>query len=168
MNKSRALIFRLTGSLVLVFAAFAGFNLAVVFSQHVLSQGQLAALIFTLFPIAGLLSLLTAEGQKLIGSRPGCGVIYIMRRDDGVLKFGKTHHLKKRLKAHRRDYRAGFEVVSTWIVPDTDRFEELALSLTGAHAYHEARRKELRQMSDSELTDFILEFTNKVHGGWMQ
>ena len=166
MNKSRILIFRLTGGLVLVLAAFAGFNLAIVFSQDVLSQGQLAALVFTLFPIAGLLSLLTAEGQKLIGSRPSCGVIYIMRRDDGVLKFGKTRRLRNRLKAHRRDYRAGFEVTSTWVVPDIDRFEELALSLTGAHAYHEAQRKELRRMSDSELTTFILEFTNRVQRGW--
>jgi hypothetical protein len=97
-----------------------------------------------------------------------CGAIYIMRRSDGILKFGKAKNLAIRLGEHRRDYQAHFDVVSSWIVPDMDRFESMALFLTRDYFYQEAHRRELRQMTEAQLTQFILEFTNKVHGGWIQ
>lgn len=96
------------------------------------------------------------------------GVIYIMRRSDGVLKFGKAQHLAGRLRAHRKDYQTNFDVISSWVVPDVDDFEAKALSLTKHYFYQEGQRRELRQMSESELTQFILEFTNKVYQGWIQ
>lgn len=110
------------------------------------------------------------EKEKRVFVTPGsnCGTIYIMRRGDGVLKFGKARHLGDRLRAHRKDYQADFNIVSSWIVPDMDRFEAMALSLTNRYFYQEDQRRELRLMSDSQLTQFILEFTDKVHKGWTQ
>lgn len=96
------------------------------------------------------------------------GIIYIMRREDGILKFGKAMRLLDRYQAHKKDYQAHFEIVSSWVVPHVDNFERLALSLSEQYNYSEGNRRELRKMTDSELTNFILEFTNKVERGWRQ
>lgn len=110
------------------------------------------------------------EVEKRVFVRPdsSCGVIYIMRRSDGVLKFGKARSLIGRLRAHEKDYQAEFYVISSWVVPDADDFETVALSLTRRYQYKEGQRRELRQMSESELNKFILEFTNRVYKGWIQ
>ena len=110
------------------------------------------------------------EREKRVFVRPdsGCGVIYIMRRSDGVLKFGKAHRLQERLRQHQKDYQADFHVISSWVVPDVDGFETIALSLTKNYQHKEGQRRELRQMSESELNKFVLDFTNKVYQGWVQ
>lgn len=113
--------------------------------------------------------IVTVQKEVLVYPGSNCGAIYIMRRQsDGVLKFGKAQRLVDRWKAHQKDYQSEFDIVSSWIVPDMDYFETVALSLTRGYFYHEAQRRELRQMTESELTQFILEFTNIVHKGWMQ
>ena len=96
------------------------------------------------------------------------GIIYILRRDDGGLKFGKPRDLKSRIVAHQTDYQAGFKVVNSWVVPRLNQFELIALELTKKYQYHEGNRKELRQISDIELNRFILDFTGKVYQAWKQ
>lgn len=110
------------------------------------------------------------EIEKRVFVRPdsSCGVIYIMRRSDGVLKFGKAHRLSERLRQHQNDYQTDFHVISSWVVPDVDDFETVALSLTKRYKHKEGHRRELRQMSESELNKFILEFTSRVYKGWIQ
>lgn len=94
------------------------------------------------------------------------GVIYILRRDDGILKFGKTRNLQGRLVAHKADYKAGFKIVNSWVVPDLSQFETVALNLTQKYHYHEGNRRELRQIPDVELNQFVLDFTGRVYQGW--
>lgn len=94
------------------------------------------------------------------------GVIYVMRRSDGILKFGKTLDLRQRVQSHRKDYRMSFETVAAWVVPDTDRYESAALLMTSKYAYSEGNRRELRQMSEAELNQFVLDFTEKVYYGF--
>ena len=94
------------------------------------------------------------------------GVIYIIRRSDGILKFGKTYNLRTRVALHRSDYRTNFDVLASWVVPFLDDYERLALRMTQDYHFSEGRRRELRSMSDSELSEFILSFTNKVQNGF--
>lgn len=167
MDKSRTLIFYTTGGLVILLVTFVGgLYLALSFSFGIFSKGQLLALIFTLCSLATALSLMTYPTTIRIGSN--CGIIYIMRREDGILKFGKSRRLKKRLKAHRNDYKSHFDIISSWVVPDMDRFEAIALSLTKDYFYPEAQRRELRQMTEAQLTQFILDFTDNVQRGFSQ
>lgn len=95
------------------------------------------------------------------------GVIYIIRREDGVLKIGKTTSLKDRISKHQADYRSRFNIVSSWVVPDMGEYERLALRLSSSFHYSENNRRELRRMSEAELNRFILDFTNRVQKGWM-
>lgn len=94
------------------------------------------------------------------------GVIYVMKRSDGVYKIGKTHYLRNRLQSHRIDYGQGFDVVASWVVPDADRYERVALDLTSKYHFSEDRRKELRQMDATELNNFVLTFTERVYDGF--
>lgn len=172
----------------LVFFSFSvGLHLALALSFDAFSKGQLLFLSLALSSAAALINFVTVkdppiiktvtvevekiiEMEKRVFVRPdsSCGVIYIMRRSDGILKLGKAQHLADRLRAHRKDYRTDFDVISSWVVPNVDDFESKALSLTKRYFYREGQRRELRQMSESELTQFILEFTNKVYQGWTQ
>jgi predicted GIY-YIG superfamily endonuclease len=168
-DNSRTLIFYTTGGLViaLVTSAFAGgLYLALSLGFEVFSKGQLLALIFTLCSIATALSLLTWPTPIRIGS--SCGIIYIMRRSDGILKFGKSRRLKKRLKAHRNDYKSKFDIAACWVVPNSFHYEQLALRMTQEFTHSEIGRKELRKMTKPELNRFILQFTSRVQRGLNQ
>lgn len=92
------------------------------------------------------------------------GVIYILRRSDGVLKFGKTYNLRNRLSQHRSDYKQGFMVTASWVVSDLSTFEGMALDMTRRYQYSEDNRRELRKMTDAQLNEFMLNFTSKVQG----
>lgn len=96
------------------------------------------------------------------------GIIYIMRREDGVLKFGKTQNLRRRFKDHCKNYEAGFNLVTSWAVPELDKFEKDILVMSEPYKYIEGQRQELRQMTDQQLTELIFNFTDKVHRGWVQ
>lgn len=114
----------------------------------------------------------TVEVEKIIEKqlparpRPVYGTIYIIRRDDGVLKFGKAVDLRVRLRTHNKDYGSKFNVIASWIVPNVDRYERIILQMSERHHFSEGKRKELRQMTDSELSRIILEFTEKVQKGF--
>lgn len=90
------------------------------------------------------------------------GVIYILRRSDEILKFGKTISMRSRISAHNKDYQMTFTLVTAWFVSDIDKYETLILRATSKYAYREGNRKELRDMSDQDLQDFILSFTEVV------
>lgn len=94
------------------------------------------------------------------------GVIYIMRRSDGILKFGKTINLSTRHSAHEKDYESNFAIVGSWIVSNIDKLEKIALSKTTRYSYKEDNRKELRLMDDVELTRFMIAFTDIVSNDW--
>lgn len=94
------------------------------------------------------------------------GIIYVMRRSDGILKFGKTKYVRNRIAAHRRDYATDFNVVAAWVVPDLHSYETYALNITRRYHYSEGNRKELRKMTDNQLSSFIMTFTEKVHNGF--
>lgn len=88
-----------------------------------------------------------------IGTNPG--YIYVMRRQDGVIKIGRTNNTKRRLSQHIKDYKTQFRLIHRFVVPDTVQFEKLALGITGQFAYRESGRIELRKMSNDELKEFI-------------
>lgn len=96
------------------------------------------------------------------------GIIYIMRRQDGILKFGKTQNLRRRFKNHCKDYEQGFSLVTSWIVPDLEKYEKDILRMSQAHRHEESTRLELRRMTDNQLTELIFNFTDKVYRGWIQ
>jgi hypothetical protein len=164
---------------IVFFSLFIGFYLAVALSFDPLSKGQTFFLMLISVFIPGLINAVmikvyptvkTIEITKEILVKPnsGCGTIYIIRRSDGILKFGKAQRLSSRITEHQRDYKSKFNAVASWVVPDMDCFESLALSLTKRYSYREGNRRELREMSQEELSKFILTFTDKVQGGWMQ
>lgn len=171
------MFYRLRTFWLIFFSFFVGTHLVIALSFDAFSEPQLVFLALTLCFSLALVNIalmkdktIAAGKEKRVFVRPdsSCGIIYIMRRSDGILKFGKAQHLADRLRAHRKDYQADFDIVSSWVVPDVEYFEAMALSLTGRYFYREAQRRELRQMSEYELTRFILEFTNRVYRGWTQ
>lgn len=93
-------------------------------------------------------------------------IVYILRRSDGVLKFGRTNNLSHRIGTHRGNYRMQFHAIASWIVPNSITYERIALKMTRKFAYTEGSRKELRQMTDEELSEFILTFTKKLQKGF--
>lgn len=92
-----------------------------------------------------------------IKQRPG--FIYIMRRDDGVIKIGRSINVENRLKQHETDYERKFTIIETFVVPDTITFEYLALSMTVDYYFLEPHRNELRSMSNHEIDKFRTVFT---------
>lgn len=98
------------------------------------------------------------EIVSAISIRTSPGFIYVMRREDGVFKVGRTNDTERRLAQHRSDYKAQFELICRFVVPDVFQFEHLALRLTNQFSYAEEGRNELRKMTDSELEDFVLLF----------
>jgi hypothetical protein len=97
------------------------------------------------------------KSLKDIKQRPG--FVYIMRRDDGIIKIGRSVNIEKRLKQHIADYGHKFAVIETFAVPDTIAFEYLALSMTANHSFSEPHRNELRFMSDKDIETFRVTFT---------
>lgn len=95
-----------------------------------------------------------------------CGIVYVMKRNDGVLKIGRTRSLRNRLQDHCADYEATFEVIAAWVVPNAESYEYYALRVTDRYAYSEGNRRELRQMTDAELSNFIMDFTERVYYGF--
>jgi hypothetical protein len=94
------------------------------------------------------------------------GIVYILRRNDGILKLGKTLDLRTRVALHRSDYKTNFDVLASWVVPSLDDYERLALRMTQDYQFSEGKRRELRSMSDKELSEFILSFTTRVQNGF--
>lgn len=86
------------------------------------------------------------------------GFIYIMKRQDGIIKIGYSNDTDRRLRQHKLDYQADFELLYRFVVPDCITFERLALSMTSEFAYEEPGRSELRKMSDDEIEDFCDNF----------
>lgn len=73
--------------------------------------------------------------------------IYILRRDDGTIKIGRTNNLLRRMSEHEADYNQSFTLIFHW---ETDRpyaLESLALTITDRHFFREGQRRELRKLS---------------------
>jgi hypothetical protein len=96
------------------------------------------------------------EALEGIKQRPG--FVYIMKRDDGIVKIGRSIDTEKRLKQHVTDYGCKFSIIETFVVPDAITFEYLALSMTTHCAFLEPHRNELRSMSDEEIAKFRATF----------
>jgi predicted GIY-YIG superfamily endonuclease len=94
------------------------------------------------------------------------GIIYVLRRKDGIIKIGKTYNLRERLSQHKSDYGQEFGVIASWIVPRLSFFESMAIEMTKIYYYQEGNRQELRQMSEEQLSNFVLDFTSKVQRGF--
>lgn len=91
------------------------------------------------------------------------GFIYIMRRSDGVYKFGKSTDPIRRQVEHIEDYEKGFEIIKLFAVSNMTVFEQLALRMTKQYFYRkEQGRKELRRMSRQQVADFIKEFERAI------
>lgn len=88
------------------------------------------------------------------------GFIYIMRREDGIYKIGRSSDVERRLGEHQESYASKFQLVKRFVAPDKVAFEKLALAMTKDYEYHEPGRTELRQMSDVEMSQFLAEFYN--------
>ena len=86
------------------------------------------------------------------------GFIYVMRRSDGIYKIGRTNSTVRRITELITDYRKQFVLVKRFTVPDTIAFETIALQLTFAYRYDEQHRTELRMLTGSQLTEFLLVF----------
>lgn len=89
-------------------------------------------------------------------------VIYVIKRDDGIIKIGKTNNLCTRIIQHKKDYRSDFSVLASWVVLDAAYYEQIALNMTNKWAYQENKRRELRQMPDDALSQFIIDFTVRI------
>lgn len=160
----------------LIFFTFGiGFNLSLAASANTTTPLLVAAMLLP--PVVLYARQLFMQGtdraqayspptNKVAEHPKSYGVIYVLKRSDGVLKFGKTVDLRTRIAAHRSDYEQGFVAVAAWIVPDPSSYERAALSMTERYAYYEGNRRELRIMSDYELSEFILEFTSRVQNGF--
>lgn len=94
-----------------------------------------------------------------------CEFIYVLRREDGIIKIGRTGDIDSRIHAHEKDYNAKFSILASWVVFDSEAYEKIALSMTGRFAYSEGNRRELRQMNNDDLSGFILDFSKKVQNG---
>ena len=93
---------------------------------------------------------------RIKGDDPG--FVYVMRRDDGIIKLGKTINTTQRRKAHQRDYNQRFRIIKRFAVADQSAFERLALRMTEEYRYTEGNRQELRQMNNKQLSAFLSEF----------
>lgn len=91
------------------------------------------------------------------------GFIYIMRRSDGVYKFGKSVNPIKRQAEHSGDYEKGFEIIRLFAVSNMTVFEQLALKMTIQYSYRkEQGRKELRRMTKRQVGAFTVEFESVI------
>ncbi len=94
-------------------------------------------------------------------SKPG--FIYLIKREeDGIYKIGKTINPSARIGTHIRDYESDFSIVAMFAVPNTSTFEQVALGMTSHLFYREQKRRELRQMSKSDVDTFMSEFQSFI------
>lgn len=88
------------------------------------------------------------------------GYVYVLKREDGILKIGKAINVESRLRSHEKSYGQRFTVVQVYNVPDMVTFEKLALLMTRRYKHEEGNRRELRKMTQSQLNDFHSFFDN--------
>lgn len=89
---------------------------------------------------------------------PRPGYIYVMRREDGILKFGRAIKILQRLHDHEKDYNQKFYITRSFFAPDMILFEHIALSITDLCFHTEGNRRELRQMSGNQFNIFVQRF----------
>jgi hypothetical protein len=153
---------------------FYSISLGFFIATYILTGIGLVAWVSVLFAIGILTGWYSVVDKPVVNTDPlqvirpanSYGIVYIMRRDDGVLKVGRTVSLRHRLNSHVLDYERHFSMVASWVVPDATVYESIALKMTADFAYTESRRKELRQMTEAELSKFVLEFTEGVFNGF--
>ena len=113
-----------------------------------------------LFPVISLeenpIPTTTFTQKEALDRRPG--YVYVMQRDDGIIKIGCSRNPEERKIAHRSDYRKKFQIIALFYVPEMYRYEEIALHLTRKYAWEENKRRELRLMESQDLDNFINEF----------
>lgn len=88
------------------------------------------------------------------------GFVYVLRREDGIYKIGRSADVDRRVKEHVKDYRQDFAIANRFAVWDVYLFEKLALLYTERYSYTEGGRDELRKMDDAELRAFLVWFTD--------
>jgi len=93
------------------------------------------------------------------------GIVYLLQREDGIYKIGRTDNLKKRLDELKENYKQGFTIIKAWYVKDSIEYEKYALQITKEYKYFEETRKELRKMTPIEYNLFILVFDRIVEHG---
>lgn len=130
-------------------------------------NGEMSAL-FHPMPISLTMPVMAKPDMpQLVDCVPG--FIYIMRRDDGIYKFGRSVDPLKRRSEHIEEYRRNFEIIRLFAVPNMIAFEQLALRMTGSYAYRkEQGRKELRKIPRRQLVAFILEFEKVIKKATLQ
>lgn len=95
----------------------------------------------------------------------GPGFIYVMRRRDGIYKFGRAIDPNQRLLDHQETYKQDFRLIRWFAVSDMVAFERLALTMTKPYIYKkEAGRRELRRMTKAQLSSFLIGFEQLVKG----
>lgn len=89
------------------------------------------------------------------------GYIYLVKRfSDGVYKIGKTRYFHKRFKQLSLEY-GPIYAVAVWEVPNYEVAERVALKATLKY-WQPDRRKELREMNETQALNFIRKFSKYV------
>lgn len=86
---------------------------------------------------------------------PNQGYLYILKREDGIYKVGRTDNVIDRMKQHEKDYGQKFKVIKTWKVNDPYRAEQKALTFSKGWSHIEGNRQELRRMNVVQLILFM-------------
>ena len=85
--------------------------------------------------------------------------VYVMKRDDGIFKIGRSINVYQRISEHNADYKQKFLPIMSFFVIDGMLFEQIALSMTECRFFKEGHRRELRRMSNEDLHVFIDRFS---------
>jgi len=86
------------------------------------------------------------------------GFIYLMQRDDGIYKIGRTNNVHRRLQDLQKEYDQQFTLVQAFVVPDQYEFENVALAMTEQFHFADAEHGELREMTDEQVEQFLAKF----------
>ncbi len=154
---------------VLSAAAIAGICMGILAAPHLTAVDAFYTAGFALwaaFTSVAFLWGVQVLPQKIATPPNGLGAIYVLRRRDGVCKVGRSVDLRRRIADHAKDYEQGFDVAAAWVVPNAELYERIALHLTRAYTFAEGKRKELRQMTQEQLNEFIILFTVEVSYGF--
>lgn len=87
------------------------------------------------------------------------GFIYILRRSDGIIKIGKSYRVEGRMIQLEKEYKKGVSLLKRFTVEDVTLYEKLALSMTRDYIYDDEEGRELRKMSEKEVSKFIEKFS---------
>lgn len=87
------------------------------------------------------------------------GFIYIIKREDGIYKIGRTNSIQRRLTEHLKDYNKKMKIIYFWPVVSPILSEKEILSLSKKYKYKEKRRLELRKMNRLQLYFLIMSFS---------